>query len=352
VVKKGMVIINLNYGQSYIDCATNLADGEYENQINNNSKFKVSGGKISGSLPSRSVTVLYKSEPDGPTVRIAEFNNDKDISFKTDSLKITLIAKNADIATYSIDGQQEIEYEDGEMIEIGQSTSVDSKITVTLNAQGANNTSAKAVYTFIKKDPSALVNIYFQKPSSWGSSINAYIYSQKGSVVSELTKWPGEKMTLVNGNIYTVEVESEYDGANIIFNDGSKQAPGSGVAGFEVKMNGLYNINGFAETYEETNSSTTKTTNSVTIYYYSGWETAYIYYQIGSGKWTNNPGVPMSSYNNDYKKIVIDLGTESSMKFVFNNGNGQWDNNNGNNYSINSSGSYIVKNGNISTVSE
>ncbi|OUM60259.1 glycoside hydrolase family 13 protein [Piromyces sp. E2] len=56
---KGITIINLK-GENYdINSETNLADGEYENRVNNHNKFTVSEGRITGTLEPRSVTVLY-----------------------------------------------------------------------------------------------------------------------------------------------------------------------------------------------------------------------------------------------------------------------------------------------------
>ena len=65
---KGITIINLKYEQYDIDSETGLADGEYENHTNNNNKFKVAEGRITGSLSPRSVTVLYNEEADGATI--------------------------------------------------------------------------------------------------------------------------------------------------------------------------------------------------------------------------------------------------------------------------------------------
>jgi alpha-amylase len=58
---KGLVIINLNNQNTNIENITNLVDGEYQNHTNDKNIFKVSGGKIVGTLLSRSVTVLYKT---------------------------------------------------------------------------------------------------------------------------------------------------------------------------------------------------------------------------------------------------------------------------------------------------
>lgn len=79
----------------------------------------------------------------------------------------------------------------------------------------------------------------------------------------------------------------------------------------------------------------TKTSNIVTIYYKNGYTTPYIHYCPDGGSWTAVPGVKMPAAEMaGYNKISIDLGTATQMKFCFNDGNGKWDNNRGNNYTL------------------
>ena len=84
-----------------------------------------------------------------------------------------------------------------------------------------------------------------------------------------------------------------------------------------------------------------------TVYYSnSSWTQAYIHYKVGNGNWTTAPGVKMedNTSDNGYTwKYVIDLGDADNTTVCFNNGNGNWDSNNGNNYPLNA-GSYGIKN--------
>jgi len=253
---KGLVIINLNYDDTYLNYKTNLADGQYENQTNDSNIFTVSNGTITGTLLSRSVTVLYK----------------------------------------------------------------------------------KTSGTIPSTPTSTTTTIYFKKPSSWGSTIYSYIYSTRSSVVSELAPWPGKAMTYINNSVYSISFNDDYNGAYVIFTDTNEQIPSSNQAGFTITQNGLYDSNGYVGLYNEDSSSSA----TITIYYYTGWSPAYIHYQADNSNWTTNPGVSMTSLNNDYYSISIEA---SKLTFVFTNGNGDWDNNNNNNYSISSPGDYIVKNG-------
>lgn len=88
--------------------------------------------------------------------------------------------------------------------------------------------------------------------------------------------------------------------------------------------------------------------NSVTIYY-RGYSTPYIHYQVGSGSWTNVPGVAMTATNelSGYThKYTIDLMDSTYANVCFNDGHGSWDSRNGANYRF-EKGTYTYSNGSI-----
>ncbi|MFC5468963.1 carbohydrate binding domain-containing protein [Cohnella suwonensis] len=73
--------------------------------------------------------------------------------------------------------------------------------------------------------------------------------------------------------------------------------------------------------------------NTATIYYKRGFAAPFIHYQVDGGSWTIAPGVAMqNSEFGGYSKITINLGSATGLSAVFNDGNGTWDNNNGQNY--------------------
>ena len=95
------------------------------------------------------------------------------------------------------------------------------------------------------------------------------------------------------------------------------------------------------------------TENKVTIYY-KGYSTAYIHYQVENGSWTNAPGYKMTATDekDGYShKYVINLGDKNYANVCFNDGNGNWDSNNGRNYRFNK-GTYTFKNGVITQVED
>ena len=89
--------------------------------------------------------------------------------------------------------------------------------------------------------------MYFEKPDSWGTSLNAYIYGGSSG-----TSWPGVSMTLVEGNVYKVNYSGS-SGQKVIFNDGTNQIPASQEPGFDVVKNGYYSIDGYQKQYGDDN---------------------------------------------------------------------------------------------------
>lgn len=84
--------------------------------------------------------------------------------------------------------------------------------------------------------------------------------------------------------------------------------------------------------------------NYIAIYYRASNATN-IHYQIGNGAWTDVPGVAMevASDRVGYYKIIIKLGTSTTLKACFNDGN-NWDNNDSKDYYFASPGTYTVEN--------
>ena len=92
--------------------------------------------------------------------------------------------------------------------------------------------------------------------------------------------------------------------------------------------------------------------NTITIYY-SGYNNPYAHYQVGDGAWTSVPGVkmnPSTKYAGYPYEITIDLATANKLTLCFNDGNGNWDSNNGNNYTLTKAGEYKYSNGKFTDV--
>ncbi|MFE1234204.1 carbohydrate binding domain-containing protein [Streptomyces sp. NPDC058745] len=77
--------------------------------------------------------------------------------------------------------------------------------------------------------------------------------------------------------------------------------------------------------------------HQATVYYSTaalGWTTANLHYAPAGGAWTTAPGIGMEAACAGWWKRTVDLGTTTTMKAAFNNGNGVWDNNNGADYAL------------------
>lgn len=88
--------------------------------------------------------------------------------------------------------------------------------------------------------------VFFKKPSSWGSQVNAYVYYKNGSTVEVNGAWPGKNMTSLGNGVYsylftegTIGSPSEW---YIIFNSSGKQTAGD--PGFICKNGAYYTFDG------------------------------------------------------------------------------------------------------------
>lgn len=346
---KGLVAINLNSYDYTLSSKTNLKNGSYTNQTDNNNQFTVSNGTIRGKLPARSVVVLFDYEPTAPAVAI----NNCPSAFCSDSVTLTLTSKNTVKATYSINGGTSYLYNNGDTVKIGSGDAYNTTYTIQLNGVNGDGVTTSQSYTIIKKEPNASTNIYFEKPSNWGNTIYAYVYDESGETVLKNANWPGAVMNYDSSiGCYKYSFKNDWSNARVIFTDNKNQTPGANETGFKVKDGAVYNQNG--DTGRSITSSSTvspsptkENENKVTIYYRTNWSTANIHYKIGNGSWTAVPGVIMSSYDGSYKVTTIDLGSSNSLTACFNDGNGNWDSKYGTNYDFPSAGTYTVNNGTI-----
>ncbi len=122
--------------------------------------------------------------------------------------------------------------------------------TATITAKTSNGKTATATVTVEGKTMTYINNgVYFEKPSGWGSNINAYIYG--GASETQITgAWPGKPMKEVGDGIYAYEFTTDLTNVKVIFNDGNNQAPGSQQPGFEFKNKGYYTTAGFQKIVE------------------------------------------------------------------------------------------------------
>lgn len=345
---KGAVIINLNSYEYSLSSATNLANGTYTNQTDNNNVFTVSNGTISGKLPARSVVVLY-NYVSGPSVSIPNCPS----SFKTDSLTLTLNSTNAAKATYAVNGGTSYLYDNGDTITIGAGDAYNTTYTIELRGINSDGVTASKTYTITKKDPNAYTNIYFEKPSSFSSTVYAYVYDDSGATVKTNASWPGEAMTYDSATgyyKYSYQLDDS-DSQKVIFTDGTNQVPGANQAGFDVVDNGVYNTTGCiggviisspspspSPSIEPTPSASVSPSPSATtpvgedsIFFTkpSGWSNtvyAYVYDEKSSSAVVTNaswPGVAMTKQSNGEYSYALDDKVTSNSRVIFTDGSNQ-----------------------------
>ena len=94
--------------------------------------------------------------------------------------------------------------------------------------------------------------------------------------------------------------------------------------------------------------------NVATVYYKNtSWDNANIHFKPDNGSWTTAPEVKMEASDiEDYTwKYSIDLGDTKAATVCFNDGNGNWDSNYGQNYRI-EAGRYGVSDSKVSKIEE
>ncbi|MCR5609229.1 MAG: hypothetical protein K6G26_09225 [Lachnospiraceae bacterium] len=79
-------------------------------------------------------------------------------------------------------------------------------------------------------------------------------------------------------------------------------------------------------------------TEGASTIYYKGFDKPYIHYKIGDGDWSTVPGIPMTAAKDEVEgydyKAVLPLSGAKNVTVCFNDGKGNWDSNNGENYTF------------------
>lgn len=175
--------------------------------------------------------------------------------------------------------------------------------------------------------------IYFEMPSSWSTP-----YCHAFSNGSSVTSWPGEKMTLVEDNVYAYVIPGNQ--TSVVFNNGS-----GSYQTVDITMEGtkkIYKItsgdttgkaNGAWSDYTGTELPTAPTqptsptepgegavaacTNA------ANWSKVYAYYWTDSNKPVSWPGVQLTDADMDaLGNYVINLPADCVGGIIFNNGSG------------------------------
>ena len=220
---QGIVLVNLNGSGNIRMSSHGLADGTYTDEVTGNI-FTVSGGMISGNIGSEyGIAVVYQNVMPNPghnySVSVGASVADG-TSFYTEELEVTLTAKYADSAFYTVSTGESGTFTGEKTIKVGADIKTGESVTVTV--KGANSTSEdEATYTYVKAEYN-LSNCVFYKNTNGFTSVTAYLWNDTGSTVKNNTSWPGEAMFLCDAtnNIYALAIDPSAGYNKIIFSNG------------------------------------------------------------------------------------------------------------------------------------
>ncbi|MCQ2513567.1 MAG: starch-binding protein [Ruminococcus sp.] len=180
-------------------------------------------------------------------------------------------------------------------------------------------TTAEATTVAPTTEPVTVNYVYYKNTANW-SKVYAYYWNDKDAT---LAVWPGVEMTLVNGDVYSVEVPEKAE--KIIFNNGDKaQTADITISAFNKLYDGKswvdYEVPTEPTTVEPTEAPTTEPAAENYVYYKNtaNWSKVYAYYwNDKKATLTVWPGVEMTLVNGDIYSVKVPSEAE---KIIFNNG--------------------------------
>jgi hypothetical protein len=245
-----------------LNIKTNLADGTYQNRAGSD-EFTVKNGYLTGTIQGREVVVLY-----GNTTNDETNNNSGNTSDNN-------------------------------------------------SGSNTNDNDSNSTTTETKK-------VYFEKPSSWGNKVYAYVYN-KNTQAAVTSAWPGKKMTALGNDEYELDLDTAETDADlaVIFTDGTNQTPAAMQSGFAFDNNTVYDSNGAT-----TESIPTTETETVTFEKPSSWSNtlyAYVYdlktKQVITSTW---PGDQMTENSDGNYTFTLDKSKNNGdLAVIFTDGTHQ-----------------------------
>ncbi|POM59255.1 Alpha-amylase, partial [Phytophthora palmivora] len=205
-------------------------------------------------------------------------------------------------------------------------------------------TSAVDAQTLAKTSDGTGFHVFFR--TGWATP---YIHFNTGS---GWTTSPGYTMTKSNDSTnfpatlgwFRYDFPASTTSLEFVFNNGNGIWDNNGNANYKITVAGTWQMTSSVSTPPSATILTAASDGTgLQVFFQTGWTAPYIHYSSGSA-WTSSPGKLMTaSTDSTYPASVgwfqYDLGSsQTSLEFVFNNGNGIWDNNNNANYKATTSG--------------
>lgn len=229
------VVISLpgKSGSCKVDCGTIFDEGASVIDYYTGNEYVVSDGTVDVTAGDNGVVLLSQGQPSSKAVISASVASG---DFYEDPLAVTLKVMRADKGTYSINGEEEVEFKDGDKITIADKSEIGDTFTLELKATGEDGEEVTKSYTYKKAEKPIIKNLIIHaKNSAWKNPINAYVYGTDVAETALSAKWPGDPMTKGDDGWYTIEYDTT-DAAKIIFNCGESSPdrdPADMMPGFE-----------------------------------------------------------------------------------------------------------------------
>lgn len=208
----GVVIVNCGGNAAKINNVTmnRLEDGKYIDRVTGNT-FKCDNGKLSGTMGDTGIVVLYKEGQTRVSTSVGSG------TYYTDTLDVTLSAKNVEKQQYSINGSDPVDYTPGETITVGKADDIAGS-TYELTVYGYKNDRLVAVQcnTYTKQAPRTVT---VKLGSANWTNVNLYAWNDLTG--EKNGEWPGVPMTKNSDGSYSADVLGNYD--HVIFNNSSAQ---------------------------------------------------------------------------------------------------------------------------------
>ena len=297
-LESGMVLVNSKSytNVSNVEVNSNMADGSYKDLVSGNI-FTVSNGKVSGTMDSSCIAVLYKE-----TNSEVEISDNISNTFYTDTETVTYTIKNAVSATLTVNGTT-TNITSGATLTFGSDMPVGSKLTVTIKAIDSNNQETTKVFTYEKVKAPTVYTLTLTKPEDWSNKVYAYMYDSTTNTNN--SAWPGVLMTK-DSDQYTITFDSNTSFDKVIFTDGTYQ-----TESFDLTLANA--------SFEAKPVTTINFQNDV------NWGDVYVYMwnhttQKNNAEW---PGVKLDNtytfeYNSSYDRIIFNNNADQTKDLVLN----------------------------------
>ena len=228
-------------------------DGETVKDEYSGEEYTVSGGQVSAECDANGVILLAGTGISKPSVGASPGSK----SYTTDTLTIKLSASKTESAYYTINGGEQISFENGDTVEIGGDCEIGDSTTIVVGGVGEDGSEiAEKTFTFTKeKEPDYTFYLRIAK-DSFKTAPNVFVYGTDAAETAYSAAWPGD--TMEEEGDYYVYKSKDYSEARVIFtsNDDTWRYPADMQPGFLVSGYAEYEKDGDVKAFTPSQSGT------------------------------------------------------------------------------------------------